>query len=433
MKRPTVWIPVTLLMLLTALALPDLATAKDVVRPEEIKSMRQVIYDDETYEKLAGLWKDYYDEYPSEYAYANWMYAARYAGDKDYSELLDKGVNEYPANPTLQYLKSLVHLGAHNDTEGRALLERAIALDPGFVDPWFVLVTHYMDSREDEKLDLALRRLLESGIITDEVMDFNYNMLISLEENAILITNGDNDTYPGWILTRILEERPDVAIVNLSLLNSEWYPLYVIEQGLPRFISKGELDELRDSVIRGMKEKNACGPAAGPFGDTLIEMIVESAERAGRPVYFSKTLYITDKLRQLAENGRDLGLVTLVTSSKTPYNEQVLEVYSKWIEDFRTGGLDSWRLHNAPDADAGLRLVSNYMAGIMKNLTALKEYAPDQRIKLFHWFIDHTEKLLSEEVRYRAAYSWCCYASDIKEIDEWCKDQGMECKEPAER
>jgi hypothetical protein len=420
-------------MLLSSNALTELAAAKDVVRPEEIKSMRQVVYDDETYEKLAQLWKGYYDEYPSEYAYANWMYAARYAGDEDYSELLATGVKKYPANPTLLYLKSLEHHGAHDDTESRALLERAIALDPDYIDPWFALVTHYMDSREDEKLDLALRRLLESGINADEVMDYNYNMLISLEENAILITNGDNDTYPGWILTRILDERPDVAIVNRSLLNTEWYPLYIIEQGLPRFIGKSELDELRDWVSRRMKEKDAYEPPAGPFGDTLIKMIVKSAERAGRPVYFSKTLYATDDLKQLAENGRDLGLVTLVTSSNTPYHEQMREVYRKWIEAYRTGGLDSWRLLNAQNTDAGRWLAPNYAAGVVKNLTSIKEYAPELRYKLFRWYVSHAEKLLSENMRHNSAYLWCCYASDIEEIDEWCKDQGMECKEPAER
>jgi hypothetical protein len=71
----------------------------------EVKSKRQVVYDSETYGKLKEMWKRYYDEYPSEYAYANWMYAARYAGDPGYSELLDRWLKKYPANPTLLYLK----------------------------------------------------------------------------------------------------------------------------------------------------------------------------------------------------------------------------------------------------------------------------------------------------------------------------------------
>jgi hypothetical protein len=264
-------------------------------------------------------------------------------------------------------------------------------------------------------------------------MDFNYNMLVSLDDDAILITNGDNDTYPGWILTRILGVRPDVAIANRSLLNTDWYPMYVIESGLPRFIGKRELDELRDSILREMKGKDARPSPAGPFGDTLIRMIVSSAERAGRPVYFAKTLYITDGLKQLEKKSRDLGLVTLVTPSEVPYAEQLRMTYGRWIEDFRTGGLDSWRLRHAPESDAGRMLAPNYAAGVAMNLESLKEHAPELRITLFYWCLDHVEELLSAEMRYRVAMAWCCWASDLEEIDKWCKGEGVECTETSGR
>jgi len=94
-------------------------------------------------------------------------------------------------------------------------------------------------------MDNALNRLLKGGGISEEVMDYNYNLLINLEENAILITNGDNDTYPGWILQRILNHRPDVKIVNRSLLNTNWYVFHVIRQGVPRFITNADLEELK--------------------------------------------------------------------------------------------------------------------------------------------------------------------------------------------
>jgi hypothetical protein len=354
MKRLIILVFIAILTILINFILPDTSDAKEVIRPEEIKSKRQVIYDDETYVKLARLWKDYYDEYPSEYSYANWMYAARYAGDENYQELLSKGLEEYPSNPTLLYLKSFFGHGAHDDVEGRKYLEKAIAIDPGFVDPWFGLVIHYMDMDEDEKLNLALRRLLESGIITDEVMDYNYNVLISLDENAILITNGDNDTYPGWILTRILNQRPDVTIVNRSLLNTDWYPLYIIEQSLPRFINGAELSGLREAILEEIKKTDDCCEPGGPFGDSLILRIVESAGRAGRPVYFAKTMYITEKLEDVCEKGRDLGLVTLITPTYVPYAEQLRQVYGKWINAFRTSGMKSWRLRFDPDFSTGI-------------------------------------------------------------------------------
>lgn len=77
--------------------------------------------------------------------------------------------------------------------------------------------------------------------------DYSYNLLQSCDKDAILFTNGDNDTFPLWYLQDVEGVRTDIRIVNLSLVNTNWY-IHLLKDEMPHGAPKVALS-LSDQQI----------------------------------------------------------------------------------------------------------------------------------------------------------------------------------------
>ncbi|TKJ38384.1 membrane protein [candidate division LCP-89 bacterium B3_LCP] len=86
--------------------------------------------------------------------------------------------------------------------------------------------------------------------------DYSRNILETCEQDALIFTNGDNDTFPLWYLQEVVGLRKDIRIVNLSLLNTGWYikqlkhdepkvPISFSDDFIDRYLDQHDLTALR--------------------------------------------------------------------------------------------------------------------------------------------------------------------------------------------
>jgi len=185
--------------------------------PQKVYRYCYVINSKDWYKNQEKLWKLEISKNPqNEDAWSNYYFACRYArmgmDEKKRTNLLnliaDKMEKAIPDSYLYPYIKY------YNGERKIEHLEKAYRLKPDCADLYWEFVQYYELNGTKPLMKKYCEKLYLSNDIISSLYDYNYNVLNSAEKSSLLFTNGDNDTYPTWVLQEAKGVRPDVTVLN---------------------------------------------------------------------------------------------------------------------------------------------------------------------------------------------------------------------------
>ena len=247
----------------------------------------------------------------------------------------------------------------------------------------------WMQNRSLAILAAALMLLVPTGILVKNYhahdrtgdfvpYDYAYNIMTTCDQNAILFTNGDNDTYPLWFLQGVEGVRNDIQIVNLSLIKTPWYIKQLKRLGIEFGLEYDEIDEAlggfqweydRGIEVAGLKLEAGDIPIAEyPTGrgretvpalepHTLMIWRILKHNWHNRSIYFAVTvpnINMAGLKPYLSMEGMAYKLVK--TRGYEQFDEE--KIRHNLLEVYRYTGVADSTVHKDPVAR---RLLSNYL------------------------------------------------------------------------
>jgi len=253
-------------LLLTALSLQGFAQ-----KPEPVYSVVRQIHDFDWYEQQAKAWKQEIDRGTKDkmawvyYYRANRMirfFSAEKLSNntapylKPLDEIIKMAEKAIPNSFELYFLEAYEN-GCYTE-KGRENLMKAQNLRPYDLLMLSDLTNYYQIKNDKANVELTCKKWLESSETPEGLLTSTYNKLMSVEPNAILLVNGDNDTYPIWILQNAKKIRTDVLILNVSLLGIDEYRDWVFkENNIPAFKPNNpwKMSDVAKYIIETIKDR----------------------------------------------------------------------------------------------------------------------------------------------------------------------------------
>lgn len=240
-----------------------LSTSSLAQERQTVLSITQEMHEESWYLEQQKLWGDEVkkDKKNAE-AWYNYYSATRalklLSQDKEKrDEYGDKGTqiaNEaYTAVPNTFEGNHLMWWNSESGEEDQKYLLAAAKIAPNDARIFDDLMVLYEIKRDQENFDRMCEKIYNNGELPPSLLNWGYNVLAELEPNAIVLVNGDNDTYAVWLAQSVKKFRPDVTALNFSLLKTKSYRDKILKElNYPEFT--GENDDLFQFLIKHRKD-----------------------------------------------------------------------------------------------------------------------------------------------------------------------------------
>lgn len=329
-------------------------------QPEKVYSIVKEIHSFEWYEAQSIAWKAELDKDPQNgpgwiyYYTANRMArltdrsrweAGRGKAFRDLTEIAEMARKAMPGTYEALYI-TLYNSQEEYPGYERDLL-KACELGGGRAEILDEMVLYYETKRNIEKRREYSRQWFRSNDIPAGIFAYNYNVLQTLEEDALIVTAGDNDTFPLWVLQDELGVKPRVAVLNIFLLTREDY-------------RKKVFGELQIPEIRLRTGDH-------PGEDTLFaqrkQIVAHILATSKRPVYLALTL--DTRYYQDAKISDDLYLTGLAMRYQQKEFDNVGVIRRHYENDYL---LDYLRVGfvNDPSAEVVAQMNTGYLPMLVR-------------------------------------------------------------------
>lgn len=188
------------------------------------------------------------------------------------TEIVDQAMEVIPNTFEANQLK---WWHGENKEEFRKYLFEAYKFRPNDERVMIDLLTYYELIQDREKYTALAKQYFKTNGIAPGILNWARNLLSELDQNAIVFTVGDNDTYSIWVVQEALNFRKDVKVLNTSLILKDAYRDKIFETlGMDPFPKK--IDETKT------KEE---------YQALQEELYLHIFQQAKRPIYVAVTAF----------------------------------------------------------------------------------------------------------------------------------------------